>query len=127
MKAKYLGLLIFIPIILFLQSCEKLDDLFAEDGNLIIAADNTTSDRGAFSIKIDGVMAGSFVLEPNYRASFVSCDDDLVSVSQTPNVSIVTSVAKGKHKVELVSHGDNEVVVSWDITVNGCQKLTAIF
>lgn len=117
-----------IPMCLIMHSCEELDDLFAEDGNLIIAADNTTAKGGAYAIKIDGKMSGSFILEPSFRASaYVNCGDDMVAVTRTTNVSVVTNVAKGKHKVELVRHGDDFVAVSWDVTVNGCQKLTAVF
>jgi len=111
-------------LVLGLQSCDRDE----ENGNLIIAVDNTSNTSGIYNILIDGKMKGTLIREPNFKASgYVNCGDDWVKISKTTNVSVVTDVSGGKHKVELQRQGDNIVVVNWDIKMNSCEKVVAVF
>lgn len=121
MKAKILLLCLFF-------SCLIACDRDGDDGNLIIAIDNTANTSGVYTILIDGKSSGSIVREPNFKASnYVNCGDDWTKISKTTNVSVVTGVSGGKHKVELQRHGDNVIVTSWNVDFDGCEKLVAIF
>ncbi|WP_209391347.1 hypothetical protein [Chryseobacterium sp. RR2-3-20] len=121
MKTK---ILLMFVLLSSLTACER----DGESGNLIVAIDNTANTSGVYTILIDGKSNGSIVREPNFKASnYVNCGDDWVKISKTTNVSVVTGVSGGKHKVELQRQGNKVIVTSWDIDFDKCKKLVAVF
>ena len=120
----YCKILIIVSSFNLLNSCDLLRD--DEDGNLIIAVDNTKNEYNSFSVYVDGSMKGSLNIVPLIRSiGLVNCGDDWVEISQTQNVSVITGVSGGKRKIEL-KNANGKVVTTWDIKMDGCTKVSLV-